>query len=197
MSVLLFVLPEYDFAFRKFFHTTVHELMSAKDQVFGSIKKSRGMGTHIIQNTMPSGYVLQGKPIEMLLKFVIDHNDVLSCNVTGIAAILDKTADDALKQVMPQMFERFGEVCDAAGTATNANGQPLSHELILKSFENVEIEFDEHDNPVLPTLVVSPDMSEALQKLKPMTEEQQRAWDEMIEKKRREFNDRRRHRQLS
>jgi len=91
----------------------------------------------------------------------------------------------------------MGRLCKAAGTATDANGEKLSHELIRKSLENVELDFDENGRPDMPTGFISPAMMDALKALPPPTEEETRAWNAMIDRKRKEFNDRRRRRQLS
>ena len=85
----------------------------------------------------------------------------------------------------------------AAGTATDAVGQKISHKLIREGFEKIQIEFDADGQPIMPTLVMHPDMLKYLQQLPPATEEEIRAWNELLERERREFNDRRRHRKLS
>jgi hypothetical protein len=79
----------------------------------------------------------------------------------------------------------------------DAGGQPLSHDLLLKSLEGIEFDFDENGDPIWPTLVMSPSMGEQFRRLPPMTPEQKKALEEMIERKREKFNARKRNRQLS
>src|SRR5438046_3483498 len=83
------------------------------------------------------------------------------------------------------------------GTAVDAKGRQLSHDLITESLAAIEIDFDEAGNAKLPTLVAGPALIEALGKLPPPTEEQIARQNAMIEEKRKAFNARRRHRKLS
>jgi hypothetical protein len=131
------------------------------------------------------------------MKFSLPVDELMNGDVRAFGVALDDMATDALKQMMPKFFERIGGLSEAAGTTVDAQGEPLSYELYLCGLEKVEIDFDEQGNPILPTMVMGPDMYEAWQKLPPPTEARQRALHEAIERKRREFNDRRRHRKLS
>jgi len=146
---------------------------------------------------MPSGDVVEEAPFRTEMKISVDIADLVNGNLDAFAAALDDAAEDALTQTMPRLFERLAQISTGAGTAVDAGGQALTHELMLRAFDNLELEFDDDGNPILPKLIVGPDMYENLRKLPPQTEAQQTAWNEMIERKRREFNDRRRYRKLS
>ena len=197
MSVYLFSLHEYEGSFTQLAGKTVRELMAKKDPILGSVKSVLSEQIPIVQNTMPSGEVVEGKPMRTELRFALEIDDIVAGDLDKLAAALDATATDGLKQVMPKFFERIGELTNAVGNTVDARGQPLTFELLLQGFERVQVDFDEEGNPILPKLVVGPEMYAAFQKLPPPTEEQQKLWDEMIERKRREFNDNRRHRKLS
>jgi hypothetical protein len=196
-GVHLFSLYEYNRAFTRFVGEAIHELMARKDPVLGRIKSERSEQIPIVRNTMPSGEVVEGQPLRTETSVAVTLDDVVSGDVDEFAAALDDTATKALAQVMPRFFERIGGLSEAAGTTVDARAEPLSYELLLRGFEKIDIDFDDNGNPIMPKLVVGPDMFEALRKLPPETEQQQRAWREMIERKRREFNDRRRYRKLS
>jgi hypothetical protein len=105
-------------------------------------------------------------------------------------------ADERLSIVMQHFFRAFERTCDAAGTGTDARGKPFSFELYLAGLEKIELQFDRDGQPILPTLVVHPTMAKQLESLPPPTEEQLRAYNDLIERKRKEFNARRRYRKL-
>jgi len=197
MSVYLFSLQEYERAFARFANEALQKLMAIKDPVLREIKRVQSEQMPIIQNTMPSGEVVEGKPFRTEMKFSLGVDELMNGNLEAFAAALDDMATDGLKQLMPKLFERIGGLSEAAGTTVDARGEPLSHELLLRGLERVEIDFDEDGNPILPKMVVAPDVFKAWQKLLPPTEAQERAFSELIERKRQEFNDRRRHRKLS
>jgi hypothetical protein len=193
----LFDLSEYDSAFGRFVYQAINELMIRKNPVLSRIKAVPSSNIPVSRNTMPSGEVVENKPIEMVMPFPVDFNDAVRGDLSTITASIDAAAEAGLGTLMPQFYGYFGRLCEAAGTATHANGEKLSHSLMLKSFENVDIEFDEKGQPEMPTLVTSPAAFDAIRALPPPTQEEKDAWDAMIERKRKEFNDRRRHRQLS
>jgi hypothetical protein len=68
--------------------------------------------------------------------------------------------------------------------------------MYMAALEKIELQFDRDGQPILPTLVVHPTMAKHLASLPPPTEEQQKAYSDLIERKRGEFNARRRYRKL-
>ncbi|HUO13450.1 MAG TPA: hypothetical protein VMX38_00565 [Verrucomicrobiae bacterium] len=192
-----FSLPEYECAQFRFLHAAVGKLMKAKDSLYASIPEALPLeDIPTTQNTMPSGEVVENKPLMIESKIVIKWDDIRSCNLDALAEQVDAMADERLSIVMPHFFNMFQKTCDAAGTATDAHGKPLSFELYLTGLEKIELQFDRDGQPILPTLVVHPTMAKQLAALPPPTEEQQRAYNDLIERKRREFNARRRYRKL-
>lgn len=193
---ILFLLPEYDVALKRFIHSTINVLMREKDAVLKMIPTERRENVTTTQNTMPSGEVVEGEPLLTEMRFEINNSDVLEGNVDGFLASIDAAAEDGLKKLMPQIFGRIGALAEAAGTASNAAGQRISHELVLAQYEKMEIDFDERGNPILPTMIGSPEMIDAYKRLGPPSEEIEERFQEMIARKREEFNARRRSRKL-
>ena len=67
MKVPLFSLPEYHEGSAKFIHETVHdELMAAKDDLVGGVKRLPEREAPIIQNTMPPGEIGASKAMEVV-----------------------------------------------------------------------------------------------------------------------------------
>ena len=197
MSGQLFKLSEYHAAFAKFVYTAIQELMGRKDPFFGQIKAVQTPRPAMVRNTMPSGQIVENEPMSVAMPFAVDFQEAITGNSGSLVASIDSAAEEALKTVMPQLFSYVGRLCQAGGTATDAGGQKLSHRLIRESLAKLQIDFDENGQPIMPTMVMHPEMLKQLEALPPPSEEDVRAWNELMEQKRQEFNDRRRHRKLS
>jgi hypothetical protein len=192
-----FILPEYERAQMQFFSDAVRLMMVAQDELYGSIPTAEPTEVlPVTQNTMPSGEVVQTPPLLVKSVVVFQWDDIRTCNLNALAEQVNKSAEERLAQVMPHFFDVFHRTCDAAGTAAHAGGRPFSFELYLEGLERIEIQFDREGRPILPTLVMHPSMAEQLRAMPPITAKQQKAMDELIERKRTEFNARRRHRKL-
>lgn len=193
----VFILPEYARAQVQFFSDAVRRMMAAKDELYGSIPVSEPSEVlPVTQNTMPSGEIVQNQPLQMKATVVFQWDDIRTCNLEAFAEQVNNAAEERLAQVMPHFFDVFHRTCDAAGTGADAGGRPFSFELYLEGLERIELQFDREGKPEMPTLVMHPSMAEHLRSLPPITPAQQRALDELIERKRTEFNARRRHRKL-
>jgi hypothetical protein len=193
----LFLLPEYEYAQYKFVYEGVKRLMEAKDALWASIPKAESVeAVPITQNTMPSGEVVQNEPVNVEAQFMYKYADIRSCNTDELAAQMDAAADQNLSAIMPHLFEMMRRTSEAAGTATHTGGKPFSFELFLAGLEKIDISFDEEGKPELPTLVVGPELGKQIRALPPPTSEQQKTMDDLIEKKRKEYNARRRDRKL-
>jgi hypothetical protein len=192
-----FSLPEYEVAQFRFIHAAVGKLMKAKDSLYASIPEAPPWeALPITQNTMPSGEVVEHEPLMIESRIIIKFDDVRSCNLDALSEQVDSMAEERLSIVMPHFFSVIGKTSEAAGTGTDARGKPFSFDSFLEGLEKVEIRFDREGQPILPTLVVHPLMAQQIASLPPPTEEQQRAYDDLISRKRGEFNARRRYRKL-
>ena len=116
----------------------------------------------------------------------------------GLEAVLealDKTAVELAQGQSRLLFERLDEICDETGQSVDAEGRPLSWDLIIEGFETIDIDFDEEGNPMLPTIVSSPQMQAALGQIE-RSDEQKERFDKLIEKKRAAWRERESDRRL-
>ena len=193
----LFALHEHESATLRFISSTINALMRAKDPVLSmipTVRTDRVLGT---QNTMASGEVVDGPPMESAMKLTIQTKDVVEGDIVSFIASLDAAAGEGVGPLVRQVFDRIGKLAQGAGTAIDAAGAPVSWDLVLRGFEAMEIDFDAAGNPVMPTLVMHPDMLLKFKALDPPTAEQERRLKELIDRKREEHNARQRHRRLS
>lgn len=119
---MLFSLPEYDRAYSHFAYEPIENLMARKDPVLQRIRRVHSEQLPTVQNTMPSGEVVEGAPFRTEMKVSLAVDDIVSGNLDAFAAALDETAKNALKQRMPQFFERMAQICKGARTMLDARG---------------------------------------------------------------------------
>lgn len=196
MPTRLFALPEYHQGATLFMISAVRALMHCKDPVLRQIRNRAVEHVPTSQVTMPSGEVVKSAPIVNRMEFAIHMADAIQGKPESLAASLDEASEAGLRNTMPKLFEYVERVCEASGNTINANGQPLSYDLIIQMLDTMNMSFDEDGNSNA-MLIVHPTMAEKIGNLPPPTEEQSEAWAKMIERKRREYNESRRVRRLS
>jgi len=192
-----FELPEYHGAFGAFVRRATDSLIIEKDPVLKRLQTSPTPQVPIVRNTMESGQIVENHPILVEMPFTIILADAVSGQIDSLLLAIDDAAEVGIGTIMPRFFEYLGRICDATGNTVRTDGQPPNHDLILDMFDRMEFDFDEQGTPLMPTLVVHPTMAETLSKIPPPSEEQKQRFRTIMERKTREFNDRRRTRKLS
>jgi hypothetical protein len=192
----LFELPEYDYAFQDFYRTAVYELMRRKDPLLSKMPAAYADHIPTVQNTMPSGEVVEIRLLEFAMRFATPFDDAISGRTEGVIEAINDAAENGLKTLMPQIFAQLGRLSSAAETAIDAKGQPLTTALILQSLEKMEMDFDKDGSPIIG-MVVGPEMYEQMRGLLPLTREEQQAFDDLFSRKKQEFDARQRRRKLS
>lgn len=129
----------------------------------------------------------------------ISRDEIIEKGVNAFDSRIDTMSEEFMNQLSQSFFKKMHEVTETTGNIINANGRSISPEVILEALEKVTIDFDEFGNPLLPALILHP---EALEKIKdkiPKWETDpnlQRKHRELIERKRREWDDRESRRKL-
>jgi hypothetical protein len=192
-----FALPEYWRAQLEVLFSAVKALKRAKNPLYASIPE--GDSHEMLpatQNTMPSGHTVRTEPLRIDTKIIFKWDDIRNCNLDAFAEQADKTADEQLAMIIPHVFTVMRRTSEAADTATDAGGAPFSFELFLTAFSKIALQFRRDGEPIMPQLVVHPDMAKEFDMLPPLTKEQQDRWDAVIEGKRKEYFANRRYRRL-
>lgn len=105
-----------------------------------------------------------------------------------------KMGEDATSQMAQYTFKQINKVIDKTGNVVDAGGKKISPDLILESLEKVLIDFDEDTgNAKFPTVYIHPDQAEAYKKViedAKQDPEFKKKFDEMVERKRKEWHDR-------
>lgn len=170
--------------------------MGRKDPILGQMKSIRLPNVPVFRNTVPSGEIIENKPILVQSPFSFSVNDAISGSTDSLLLAIDEAAADGVRTIMPHFFELVGRLSDATGNTINAKGRPVSHDLLLEAIEKMDIEFEDDGKPNMPTFVVNPEMGDALRRLPQRTAEQEQRYQDLIVRKRQEYYDRKRHRKL-
>lgn len=116
----------------------------------------------------------------------------------GLPAVLDgmeQVANEMSKQHSKYFIERIDEITKESGQVYNNQGLPLTVDTILDSLDKIEMDFDEQGHPLMPTIMAGPSMVEKIKNLKP-TDEQNKRYNEILERKYSEWRDRESNRRL-
>jgi predicted transcriptional regulator len=197
MEKQLFKLPEYHRSLTKFVSIAVHEVMIRKSPILSKIRSIPSQQIPTFRTTGPSGQVVENSPLQVLTPFTINLADAKTGNFDSLFDAIDYASEHLLKEAMNHFYSYLDRICAAAGTSVDAKGQPVSHDLILRMLDSVEIGFDENGEPEMPTLVMHPAMAEQIRRLPQPTEAQLRALADLIDRKRQEHGARQRSRKLS
>jgi hypothetical protein len=217
----LFALHEYNLALGKFVHTAIDGVRDRIFPLLGQIRTTYVESLHHIRVTVPSGEIVESAPIEYQLSFSIDLKGAVAGDAGSLIDSIGAAAEQKGSLEMRSLEAYMVRVTDAAGTSVDAEGRPLDRQMFLRTMETYDIDFDEEGCPGLPpevrhlfhapyehctcftddrsqglVLHTSQRMKDYLARLPPPSGEELRAFEELMDRKRREFNDRKRHRQL-
>jgi hypothetical protein len=81
------------------------------------------------------------------------------------------------------MLSTLQDVTTATGNVINAEGKPFSFDMVNDMLEKIEIAFDDHGLPIMPTIVVSPETYEKIAHVSPTPEQMHRQREILIHKK--------------
>lgn len=188
-------LPEYDEATASLLMECFQGLAEAQDAVLGRFSQAQRADANPSVGA-PVG-VAHGayRTLDIEMRFILPTSAVLHTDVDEWAASVQNSVDEALPALMKKIFGRMNEILEEAGQVVDANGQPLSVAWVLQALEKVQIDFDEDGNAKMPILIVHPDARKRLAETPP-TPEEEKQLEALIERKRQEFNARRRVRKL-
>jgi len=129
----------------------------------------------------------------------VQREDVIAKGPVAFIENIQSIAEEMKRQQATFMLHKFKEVTDRTGQVVNGKGQPFTHELFMEALERIQIDFDEQGKPYLPTVFVPPEMAAKLKEKIPEWEanpEYTKRFEQLIERKRQEWNDRESHRKL-
>jgi len=129
----------------------------------------------------------------------IKKEDIITKGPGAFTENIQKMAEDIQRQQVKFVLNDIKEITDKTGHVVNGKGQPITFELIMEMYEKIWIDFDDHGNPYFPTLCLPPVIAAKVKdKWKEWISnpEYRKKFNEIIEQKRKEWNDRESHRKL-
>ncbi|HEV2124987.1 MAG TPA: hypothetical protein VGW38_19745 [Chloroflexota bacterium] len=125
---------------------------------------------------MANGQTVEFPPIPVEMNLAIDIPQLVAGDFSSFYVSLDEAADQALRQFVPSLTDLVHRTSTAAGTAIDVQGEPLSHDLMIKMLDVIDLEFDEHENITNLVMYVNPTTAERIRDLPPPTPEQAQAY---------------------
>jgi hypothetical protein len=96
-------------------------------------------------------------------------------------------------------FQRISEATTKVGNVVDGSGKPFTMDMFYEVIEKIHIEFDENEQPRMPSIVLGPEMHKkvtAVFEKEGNTEENQRRHEEIMKRKLEEWRERESHRKL-
>jgi hypothetical protein len=189
------LIPDYEAAARRLFYDAVHAFMRAQDPVLDKLRTERVGHLPEASAGLDIAVGAHSGPIKVELRAFLSADATFTVDTDAWVAAAYETATSALDQLMPQFYAGLDRILERTGQVTSNRGEPFSWDGVIDGLEKMELNFDENGQPSGLTMVAGPEFVEEMQST-PMTPEQDRRWREVIERKREEFNARRRRRTL-
>ncbi len=189
-----FDLPEYDEAFKAFLYTSVNALARARDPLLAGIPEetTENAGSSVLDSRTDEPLDLPSEKVGFEIGW--ERNDVLEGNFETLLLQFDSASKELAEKLVGMFLKTVGAVTESTGNVVNAEGQPLTFELIYEMLDKIEYTLDDDDELEMPSMVMHPNM---MKKLPKPTPEQEAAIEELKQRKREELLAQRRRRRLS
>lgn len=133
-------------------------------------------------------------------EFKIDHEELIKEGIIYFAKIHRKAKNNLHSKITKNILSEMDKATEKTGNRIDAKGEKFSVKHLLDALKKIPLDFDESGKPYFPTLFVSPKMAESLSKRREELSQQELEhrdeFEKLIEKKRREWNDRESNRKL-
>lgn len=181
-------------AINRYFQDVVRQ-----EPLFSQFRHERHFEGDKMSSKTEDGELGESSYKEMFSEYSVDREDVITKGPMAFIENIETVAEDIRKQQAKLILDKLKEVTDRTGQVVDGKGQPLTHELFMEMLERIQIDFDDQGNPYLPTLIMAPEVAAKLKEKMPEWEadpEYTRRLEQLVERKRKEWNDRESHREL-
>lgn len=195
------MLPDYPKVKRKIEEdiNTFLQNLAREDPLLMLIKEEQQFEGNRMSLRTESGKLDQSYYKEIGGEYKIKREDVIIKGPMAYIENIKKMAEDIKRQKAKLLFDEIKESVDKTGNIVNGKGQPFTFELLMQVLEKVWVDFNEKGNPIMPAIVVPPESGVKLKQK--LTEweanpKYKKRFDEIIEKKRKQWHDRESNRKL-
>ena len=172
------------------------EYIRSLDPIVGNIASTRKFhsGGVIYRSEQKKLAIPLGK---MSAEVSVKVKDVFEFNLEKTCTDIYEFAESFLRDMTQTMFSTLSQVTDFTGNVIDGKGNGITHEMLLEMLEKIYIDFDQDGNPLLPSIIIHPDMAKAFEKLKSDEDIYKGRVEEIITKKREAYYAEKGHRGLS
>ena len=132
--------------------------------------------------------------------YSVEREDIINKgHISFVENIRDEMIENVRGQQIRQFFDTVEKAVEKSGNVINGKGKPITFECFLEMFEKMQIDFDEEGNPHRLTFAMHPSTFAKIQdKLQEWENnaEYKKKYEEILEKKRKEYYDRESRRKL-
>jgi hypothetical protein len=133
---------------------------------------------------------------KLILTIEMSQSIILDYNLELFTQKLFDMARQFIDDLSRTMFSTLNTLSEQTGNVFNAQKQNISFDMILNILEKISIRFNENLEPILPSIIAGPELSELLMKIK-ITPDQEEKQKIILEKKKEEFYAKKTYRRLS
>jgi hypothetical protein len=186
-------LSEYDSAAHDFFSTGVREIMLAQGGVYSLVSREPMEQLPDYSVELPDSDATGGRQMEASSFAAVSLDDVVNGNFDSVLSAMYSMAIEMESQMSNAIMADIAEVARRAGNVVTGE---LSHDKVIDMIEGLEFTFNDDGSPNLHIIPASPEAREKLLALGEPTADQVARLNEIISRKRDEWNARRRRRSL-
>jgi len=118
-------------------------------------------------------------------------------NIDSLLNKLELSAEEISKGQAKLVYDNINRVVEEVGNVVNAKGRSFSPDIILEMLEKIQVEFDDHGNPFMPSIVVNPKTANEINLEQVLlNSDTDPRFNELMDKKREEWRDREASRRL-
>ena len=151
-------------------------------------------------NRLSSG-VRSGESVfeQISVQAPVKRKDIIEKGLKVYFKSIPLMAEEVIKQKTKLLFAKIDQSTHETGNIVDLKGKPLTPDRFLELLGKMSIDFDDTGSPHIPTLVVSPEIGIQLKQKFAEWEKNpvhRQKFQELIESKRKEWNDRESNRKL-
>ena len=172
-----------------------HAFKTSKDKLFGQIKTERifHKGGTIYKN---ENDIIISTLDNISSTSSIHYDDALNYRIEQVSISLYEMSEMMINQMHSNFIKNMNQITNLTGNVLDAQGKKFTLDIINDQLEQIDISFDKDGNPKLPQLYTSPELSKKIAGLEE-TDEQRKRFEQIIDKKRKEYFARKLTRNLS
>lgn len=197
------MLPDYPALKRKLnekFEDLVRNKIQEEEPLLSKIRRTIVQEGNSLAITSSDGYSSKTSYQKFVTHFQISFEEIIKKGPEAFYSRISEISKEMANKMAKHTIAVLEKVTERTGNVVKSEkGEGITPKSILDALEKMEISFDASGNPIMPTLVVSPEdykkLTETRMDLKSAQELEKRR-KEIIEKKRKEWVDRESNRKL-